>query len=249
LSDIFQEVDEDLRREQITRLWKKYGIQAIGAFAVTVLIAAGIVGWKSYHAARAREASLKYQEIVRAGEAATPESPEERLAALDKIEGDLTPGYKLLARFERAAALVEAKRPAEAAKMLDAIAADTSIDETLRNTAQLKAALLLADTLSLSDMKSRLDKLAAPESAFRFLADELLGYAAFRVGDLTAARNYYLAITSDLSAPAGIQQRAQDMLDEVDQRLPPRAVGAKPAPAPPAGSKGPSPETNAQSKP
>lgn len=241
LSDIFQEVDEDLRREEIFRLWKKYGLQAIGAFAVTVLVAAGVVGWKSYRAQQAQNASLKYQDIVEP--VAGAKSPEVRIAAFDKIESSLTPGYKVLARFERAAALVETNRAAEAAKVFDAIAADSSVESTLRDVARLKATYILTDTLSLADMKSRLAGLAAPESEFRFAANELLGYAALRVGDLAGARTNYLAITSDIAAPEDIHQRAQDMLDEIDQRLPTPATSAKPAPASPA------PAANAPPKP
>lgn len=224
-----EEVDEDLRREQIVRLWKKYGLQAIGVFVAAILIAAAAVGWRNYQASKTREASMKYQDAVAPGEAATAKPPLDRIAELDNIEKDLTSGYKLLARFERASALLQAGRIADAAKVFDGIAADSSVDASLRNVAQLKASALLADQLSLAEMKARLEKLAAPDSAFRFLAGDLLGYSAFRVADLQSARNYYQSLTSDLVAPPDIKARAQDMLDEIEQRLPAAAPAKAPA--------------------
>ncbi len=148
MTDIFQEVDEDLRREEINRLWKQYGPQAIGVFVVAVVLAAGFVGYTEYRKSQARAVSVKYQEVVQAGENVKPKAPAERIAALDKIDATLTPGYKLLSRFERAGALAEQGLPADAAKLLDAIAADDAVDENFRSTASVKAAQLLADTLT-----------------------------------------------------------------------------------------------------
>jgi hypothetical protein len=233
VTDIFQEVDEDLRRDRIGELWKKYGLQVIAAFVAVVIVAAGVVAWKAYRASTARAASLKYQEVMQAGENSTPKAPEERLSALDAITSKLTPGYLVLARFDRAAALIEASRPDEAIKVLDSIADDTSVDAALRDVAQIKAAFFRVEAVSFSEMKTKLAKLSAPDSAFRFSAAEILGYAAFRAGDLAAARTYYQSITSDLSAPSDIRQRADDMLNEVEQRLPatttPGTVKAPPA--------------------
>jgi hypothetical protein len=250
VTDIFREVDEDLRRDQIGLLWKKYGLQMIAAFVAVVLVAGGVVAWKAYRAATARAASLKYQEVVQAGENATQKAPEERLSALDAITSRLTPGYLVLARFDRAAALIETHHQDEAIKVLDAIAAENSVDAVLRDVAQIKAAFLRVETVSFAEMKSKLARLAAPESAFRFSAAEILGYAAFRAGDLAAACTYYQSITSDLSAPADIRQRADDMLSDVEQRLPAVATPGA-VKAPPAGKlSGSSPKsTTPQSKP
>jgi hypothetical protein len=43
MSDIFQEVEEDVRRERYEKLWKKYGNYII---ALAVLIVAGVAAWQ-----------------------------------------------------------------------------------------------------------------------------------------------------------------------------------------------------------
>ena len=45
LADIFHEVDEEVRRERLQRLWERYSIHII---ALAVLIVAGIGGWRGY---------------------------------------------------------------------------------------------------------------------------------------------------------------------------------------------------------
>ena len=228
MSDIVQEVEEDLRRERYVSLWKRYGWPSVGALGAALLVAGGVVAWNSHQKSLAREASLKYQEMIAPGEG-PPKAPEERLKALEGAK-KLSGGYALIARMARASALVDANKMAEAVKELDAIADDSAVEQSLRDVARIKSLLLQADSLSFADLKSRLGKLAAPESAFRFTAQELLGYTAFRAGDLSAAQSAYQTILSDLAAPADIRQRATDMLDEVEQRLPPGAKAAsKPA--------------------
>ncbi len=45
MSDIFREVDEEVRREQLKKLWERYSILIV---AVAVLIVAGVGGWRGY---------------------------------------------------------------------------------------------------------------------------------------------------------------------------------------------------------
>jgi hypothetical protein len=43
--DVFREVDEEVRREQLKKLWDRYSIYLI---ALAVLIVAAIGGWRGY---------------------------------------------------------------------------------------------------------------------------------------------------------------------------------------------------------
>ena len=45
MSDIFSEVDEEVRREQLRKLWERYGFLLIAA---CVLLVAGVAGWRGY---------------------------------------------------------------------------------------------------------------------------------------------------------------------------------------------------------
>src|SRR5258708_8443911 len=54
LSDIFQEVDEEVRREQLKKLWDRYGIYAVIA---AFLVVAGIAAWRGYSWLEAKKAA------------------------------------------------------------------------------------------------------------------------------------------------------------------------------------------------
>ena len=46
MSDIFREIDEELRRENLLKLWSRYGSYIIAAAVLVVLIAGGIFAWR-----------------------------------------------------------------------------------------------------------------------------------------------------------------------------------------------------------
>ncbi|HXZ67461.1 MAG TPA: tetratricopeptide repeat protein [Alphaproteobacteria bacterium] len=220
MSDIFREVDEELRRDEIGKLWKQYGAYIIGACVAIVLASAAIVAWRAYQGRVHRAASLAYENIVHSVARDTPALTEATAKALAEAEPKLTPGYRLLSMLQRAAVAVQAKKYTDAIALLDAVAKDPAAPKEMRAVALLKSSYLQAESLSLADMRARVESLAVPESAFRFSAEELLGYAAYRTGDLKSARDYFAAILSDPLAPRGVHERALSMAGLIAGKLP-----------------------------
>ena len=204
MADIFQEVDEEVRRDRLQKLWDRYSIYLI---AVCVLIVAGIAAWRGYEywqnkkivaAGAAFEAALSLSEAGKHAEAE---------AAFAKIVTQAPSGYHTLARLQAAGELAEVK-PAEGVKAYDELAADGSLSPTLRDLAALRAAMLLVDKAPLSEMTRRLSPLAEPGRTFRHVARELLALAAWHNNDVTTARRYIDMIATDAESPAGTRQRA-----------------------------------------
>ena len=231
MSDIFQEVDEDLRREHYARLWKRYGIYVIAGCLLIVLVAAAVVGWRSWRDHESRKASLAYQAIVHAGEEDATVLTLDDAAKLEAAEKALPRGYRLLADMERAASYVAAKKFSDAIALYERIADDGAAPKQLREVAAIKSAYLQAEALTLDQMKARVGALAVAENGFRFSANELLGYAAYRTGDYKSARDYYQAIVSDADAPQSLRQRAQDMLGLTSSKMPSQPAASAPAQA------------------
>ena len=55
MSDIFREVDEEVRRDQFKKLWERYGIFII---ALAVLFVAAVGGWRGYQWWQAKQAAV-----------------------------------------------------------------------------------------------------------------------------------------------------------------------------------------------
>jgi hypothetical protein len=203
VADIFHEVDEEVRRDQLKKLWDRYRILLI---ALAVLIVAAIGAWRFYEydvAKKAAIAGAAFESAVTLSEQGTHAEAE---AAFAKVVTEVPGGYGILSRFRAAAELGQVK-PADAVKAYDELAADNSLGATWQDLAGLRAGLLLVDTAPLADMRRRLDPLAEPGRTYRHTARELLALSAWRNNDFTAAGKYIDMIAGDGETPPGTRSR------------------------------------------
>jgi hypothetical protein len=204
VADIFNEVDEEVRRERLQKLWDRYSIFIIGA---AVLLVAAIGAWRGYvylQEKKAAAAGSAFESALALSEAGKYKEAE---AAFGKIETTAPAGYRTLARLRAAAELAHDK-PADAIKAYDHLATDSSLGTPLQDLAAVRAGMLMVDSASLADMRRRLDPAAEPGRTFRHSAREMLALSAWRNHDFAAARRYLDMIASDGDTPPGIRSRA-----------------------------------------
>lgn len=205
MSEIFSEIDEDLRRERLKKLWERYSIFiVIGA----ILIIASVGGWRGYEYLQAKQAA----EAGSAFEAAVTLSEEgkhaEAEAAFTKIAGGTSKGYVGLAAL-RAAAEAAARDPQAAAKLYDAISTNPGVPASEQDLGRIRAAALLMETEPYDAMRKRLEPAMGPDRTYRHSARELLSLSAWRANDVVAARQWLDMIGNDPQSPAGMRSRAE----------------------------------------
>lgn len=201
--NIFLEVDEEVRRDQLKKLWDRYSIYLIAA---AVLLIAGVGAWRGYEYWVAKKAALAGAAFENAVTLSEQGKHAEAETAFAKVVTEAPAGYQLLARF-RAANELALVKSADAVKAYDDLAADSSLGATWQDLAGLRAGMLLVDSAPLADMRKRLDPLAEPARTFRHTARELLALSAWRSHDLTAARRYIDMIAADGDTPPGTRAR------------------------------------------
>lgn len=205
MADIFQEVDEEVRRDQFKRLWERYGNYII---AGCVLVVVGVGGWRGYEwweAKRAADSGAAFEQAVTLAETGKPQEAE---AAFAKLAIDGTAGYRVLARLREAAELARTD-PKAAVKSYDEIAADRGAGQVIQDLAALRAGFLLVDSSSYSDLRAQLEPLAGPERPFRHSARELLALSAWKHGDMDATRKWVEMMITDPQTPPGARNRAE----------------------------------------
>ncbi|SHH13684.1 tetratricopeptide repeat protein [Bradyrhizobium erythrophlei] len=205
MSELFDEVDEEVRRDQLKKLWDKYSIFII---AGALLIIAGVGGWRGYQyfeAKKAAEAGAAFDKAVELSEANKHTEAE---AAFNDLAAKAPSGYRMLARL-RAAAEVASHDPKAAAKLYDDIAADRSIGTEQQDLARVRAAGLLVDSAAYSEMLQRLESSTGPQATFRHTARELLALSAWRANDTAAARKWLDLIANDGETPPSLRSRAE----------------------------------------
>jgi len=205
VSDIFQEVDEEVRREQLNKLWQRYGNYLV---ALCILIVAGVGAWRGYQwweAKKAAEAGTAFEQAVSLAEAGKHQEAE---VAFAKLATDSTAGYRVLARLREAAELARTDRKA-AVDAYDEISADRNAGQVIQDLAAVRAGFLLVDTAPYSELRARLESVTAADRPFRHSAREVLALSAWKSGDMTAARQWTDVIMTDPQTPAGTRSRAQ----------------------------------------
>ena len=205
MSELFDEVDEEVRRDQLKKLWDRYSLYIIAGM---ILIVAAVGGWRGYQyveAQKAAEAGAAFDKAVELSEANKHAEAE---AAFADLATKAPSGYRVLARL-RMATEVASRDTTAAAKLFDEIAADRSVGVAEQDLARIRAAQLLLESAGYADMKTRLEAAAAPGSTFRHTARELLALSAWRANDAAATRQWLDVIANDGETPPSLRSRTE----------------------------------------
>jgi hypothetical protein len=205
VSDIFNEVDEEVRREQLKKLWERYGTLVI-ALAVLVVVGAG--GWRGYQWWENRKAAEAGAAFDAAAALVDEGRQPEAEAAFDRIASQGAAGYRTLARL-RAAAAIGDRDPKAAVAAYDAVANDNSTERVMRDLAGVRAGMLLVDSMPLAEITQRLEPLTQPDRPFRHTARELLALASWKANDAAAVKKWAEAIQGDPETPPAIRARVE----------------------------------------
>jgi hypothetical protein len=210
VADIFQEVDEEVRRERLEKLWQRYGNLVIAGCILVVVAVGAWRGYEWWQEKKAAESGSAFEAAVTLAEAGKHQEAE---AAFAKLAADGSAGYRPLARLREAAELAHTDKAA-AVKAYDEIATDKSAGQVIDELAALRAGFLLVDTAPYSEIRARLEPLTGADKSFRHSARELLALSAWKSGDMAAARQWTDMIIADPQTPQGTRTRA-DILSEL----------------------------------
>lgn len=205
-----REVDEELRQDKFNALWRRYGVWLITA---AVLVVLGTAAFRAYDYWNTTRANSSGDAFLQALTLANEGKSDEALKALEALQEDGYGSYPLLARMRAATVLAEKGDMDAAVAEFDAVSADGSIAEAIRDMARLRAALLLVDNGSYSDVAARAEVLAVDGNALRHSAREALGLAAWKEGKFEDALRLFEQINGDNEAPRNLRQRASVMAE------------------------------------
>lgn len=227
MSDIFQEVEEDVRRERYEKIWKQYGNYIIAVAAVLVAAVAGYQAWQRYDLTNRQQISDRFGQATQAAQTGNLPKAENDFSALTK---DAPTGYATLAKFQLAGAyLAQGKRDPAIALLRELVA---SSDPIISSTARLRLAWALADASPKPEIVTLLEPLTAADNPWRFAAQEVLAYVDLKGGAREAALAEYQKLSQDTAAPANLRQRASGLSEFLKANPPNGAIGAPPPPAP-----------------
>ncbi len=213
-SDSFiSEVSEEVRRDRMFALWRKYGPYVIGAI-VLIVAAAGV---KAYLDAAERSAAQEAGGALIAASEGDLDEQSSALAALaDSVDHE---GARLLAELRVAGVMAASGDAAGAAVAYDKVAASSSADPLLQDFAVYRATMLRGETMQPSAFADALSPIANGSGPFRLLAMEARGIALVRAGDQAAGEEELRAAYSDEAAPQAMRQRIEVLMTAIGGSL------------------------------
>ncbi len=207
MSDIFREIDEELRRDNLLKLWRLYGRYVIGAVVVVLAIAAGIVAWRNHQLSARQAVSVRYaaaMQLLRQGKDA------EAAKIFDAIAHEGS-GFGILADFEAASLAAKSGDLKAAIAAYDRLAASTVIDPELRDVATLLSVMNSLGDADPQALIARLKPLTDAGNPWHATALELTASAQLQAGNKTAALDIYKQLADDQHAPEGVRSRAAEL--------------------------------------
>ncbi len=198
------EVSEEVRRDRLFGLLRRYGWIAV----LTVVVLVAGAAWVEWQRLEARAEARAFGDRLLA--ALNRDSPEARRAALDEI--DATGAQRALVAMVAADTLEDDAAVAETLGRLEDLSTDDAIPDLYRNLAGLKAAMILQDRAEPREVLDRLEPLTIPGAPFRLLALEQQALVRVRQGQTDEALETLRGILRDGAAGRDLRQRAQQLI-------------------------------------
>jgi hypothetical protein len=205
-----EEVTEEVRRDRLFAIFRKYGW--IGVVAILAIVGgAAYSEWtKARDAARAQAFGDALIDALDQG------TPEERREALATVPSDAA--QTALLQLILASDPNEDKAATLAA--LEKVANDATLPVSYRDLAVLRRVLVAGADLPLADRRSALQAIAIAGRPYRVLAEEQLGYLLLEESKKDEAIAAFSALMQDQEASGALRSRLGQMITALGGTLP-----------------------------
>jgi hypothetical protein len=207
VSDIFREIDEELRRDNLLKLWSRYGRYIVALVVLLLLVAGGIVAWRDHQVSERRAQSTRYAAALSLAREGKDAEAAKVFAAIAQESG----GYATLASFEEGALLAKSGDHTGAAAVYDRIAGTSGLGPAFHDLAVLLSVMHGMSEADAQAVVERLAPMTAAGNPWRATALELTAAARLKTGDKSGALALYQTVADDLAAPQGLRARAAEM--------------------------------------
>lgn len=200
-----EEVTEEVRRDKLFGLMRRYGWIAV----LAVLLLVGGTAYREYNRAAEAARAQAFGDAILA--ALENDAAADRVSALDQVEAPTAEGAAMLDMLIAAEQALDGNGAA-AAERLNATATDGDLPEIYRQIASFKALTRPESPLGADERRVAFEAMAAPGAPLRLLAEEQLALLDIEAGDTDAALARLNAILGDSELTAGLRRRASQLI-------------------------------------
>jgi len=208
MDDIFKEVDEELREERLTKIWKRIGPYVIGILSGTIIITSAVIGYREYDETQRQNWGVQFAEAMNLSEEG---NWQESLDLFETLTEKTNLGYKTLSLFQAASLYAKNGDKEKALEIYQSLESE-ALDENFRDLATLMLIYLQFDNADPEILEKRIEKLASKGNPWYYNAVELKGFLFAKQKNKEKQIEIFNILSKDNKAPEGVRTRANDML-------------------------------------
>ena len=218
-----REVDDELRRDELASLWRRWGKVGIGVIVAGLALFAGILFWQSR---REAAAGREGEQLTQAYDLLGSRQFSAAGAPLTTLAGSSRDGYRAMAIFSQADILLQQNNEAAAIAKFAGLANDASLAKPLRDLALIRQTAAEYDRLKPQVVVERLRPLAVAGGAWLGSAGEMLAAAYLAEGRRDLAAPLFSQIAQGDDVPQTLRQRAVQMAGVLNANAGSADIGA-----------------------
>lgn len=202
-----QEIDEDVKNDNLKVLWDKYGIFVVLLVVLAVSATVSFEKIRSWKAEQNQQTTENYMSAAQ-----LRENPADTIAALQQINQSNQGIFSDFAKLQIANVLFNQNKNEEAMAALQSLIDDKQANDEVKNIALIKLATYKVDQLPRAEFEALVKPIIDANNSWTPLAQDLLAMSAIQEGDVDTARSIYENILKIKDLPEGFKTKVQDML-------------------------------------
>ena len=204
----YREVDEELRKEQLTSTWKRFGLWIVAGVILLLAAIGGLLYWQQQRQERAGEHAETLTALFDDIQAGKTKQVQPRLDQLAKEGSD---GYRASAMLTKADLAIQQGNDAAAVAAFQAVADDADLPAPYRELATIRRTAVEYDKVAPAVVIQRLQPLAVAGSPWFGSAGEMVALAYLKQQKPQEAARIFAAMAKDETLPASIRSRSVQM--------------------------------------
>ena len=209
MSDVLRQVDEDLRKDRILILWKKYGIYII-LFIVLLLVS--VIG---YQINKSLNISNNQKQVENYLNASNLPSENEIVSSLSNLENSSNTFMRGLIRLKMANTLMSQGKKEQSQTILIQLMEDREVNKIINDAAGYFYLMSKLNEITKDELLVYFPDSQIDNSAFKYLFLELLALHDLFSGDFDQTKKSFQKIINDPAAPREIIIRSEKFLESI----------------------------------
>ena len=209
MADLFQEIDDELRQDKASSLWKLYGKYVVAVAIIIIACVGGYKFWQQKQLDNGEKASIAYEAALARSASGDFKGA---IDQLNEEELGLGRGYAALSQMQKANLAMKIKDFEAALITYKNIAENDDYPQSIKEWASFRHVAVRVEKQIDSNASADLDTLIATDSPWRFLAKEIKAIKEIEIGNKSGAKAIFSELADDENAPERLRVRAAEFL-------------------------------------